>query len=35
MPACEWACRNCGDAYYGTPPDSGLCEHCQAVTGDD
>lgn len=25
-----WACLGCGDAYFGTPPDDGLCPHCRA-----
>jgi hypothetical protein len=26
----EWACRQCGTAYFGTPPESALCPWCQA-----
>ena len=25
-----WACLGCGDAYFGTAPDDGLCPHCLA-----
>jgi rubrerythrin len=25
----EWACRRCGAAYFGGPPDDGLCPGCQ------
>jgi hypothetical protein len=24
-----WACEKCGAAYFGTPPDGGLCEVCK------
>jgi len=24
-PASEWACRLCGDAWYGTPPETRTC----------
>lgn len=27
-----WACLDCGDAYFGTAPDDGLCPGCRAVT---
>jgi hypothetical protein len=26
----EWGCRQCGAAYFGTPPDEGLCPRCHA-----
>ena len=26
-----WSCRRCGDGYYGTPPDDGLCPDCTAT----
>jgi hypothetical protein len=32
-----WACLDCGDAYFGTAPDDGLCPDCRAAaapTGD-
>jgi hypothetical protein len=30
-PAAEsWACRGCGDAFFGTPPQHGLCPRCLA-----
>jgi hypothetical protein len=25
----EWACRGCGDAFFGTAPETGLCLPCQ------
>jgi hypothetical protein len=25
----EWGCDRCGDAYFGTPPDDGLCGPCR------
>lgn len=24
-----WACRDCGDAYFSEPPDTGLCTTCR------
>jgi hypothetical protein len=29
----EWACRLCGDAYSGTPPDDLLCPLCRSLWG--
>jgi hypothetical protein len=29
---CGWACQRCGLAFFGTPPDDGLCAAC-AGTG--
>ncbi len=26
----EWACHGCGDAYFGSPPEHGLCPACAA-----
>jgi hypothetical protein len=26
-----WACLDCGAAYFGTPPDDGLCPDCHAA----
>ncbi len=26
---CEWACRQCGEAYLSNPPETGLCTACQ------
>jgi hypothetical protein len=26
-----WACQACGRAYFGTPPERGLCPGCQAA----
>ena len=25
----EWACQQCGEAFWGHQPDSGLCIACQ------
>lgn len=25
----EWGCECCGDAWFGTPPDDGLCSRCR------
>jgi hypothetical protein len=25
----EWGCARCGAAYFGTPPDDGLCTDCR------
>lgn len=25
----QWACERCGAAYFGTPPDDGLCSACR------
>jgi hypothetical protein len=30
-PAGQWACQRCGAAYFGTPPERGLCPGCQAA----
>jgi hypothetical protein len=27
-----WACTACGRAYFGTPPEHGLCPPCQPTT---
>ena len=43
---CIWACERCGEAYFASPPEIGLCTACQQddeqeqdaveeVTGDD
>jgi hypothetical protein len=29
----EWACRRCGEAFFGCPPSCGLCITCQDETG--
>ena len=29
IPPGEWACRRCGAAYFGTPPEDGLCHGCR------
>ena len=26
---CEWACQQCGEAFWGHQPDSGLCIACE------
>ena len=26
----QWACQHCTDAWFGTPPDDGLCPRCHA-----
>jgi hypothetical protein len=26
----QWACQQCADAWFGTPPDDGLCPGCRA-----
>jgi hypothetical protein len=26
---CEWACQQCREAFWGHPPESGLCTACQ------
>ena len=26
---CEWACQQCGEVFYGHPPESGLCIACE------
>lgn len=25
-----WACERCRAAYFGTPPEGGLCQACEA-----
>ena len=25
----QWACQRCADAWFGTPPDDGLCPECR------
>ena len=30
----EWACDQCGAAWFGTPPDDGLCPACRAAQGE-
>jgi hypothetical protein len=25
----EWACGACGDAFFSTPPDDGMCPDCR------
>jgi NTP pyrophosphatase (non-canonical NTP hydrolase) len=27
----SWACHRCGDAWFSTPPDHGLCDPCAAL----
>jgi hypothetical protein len=27
----RWACARCGDAWFGAPPDSGLCPGCAST----
>ena len=27
--ASQWACHRCGAAYFGTPPEHGLCPACK------
>lgn len=29
----QWACRRCGQAFFGCPPETGLCIECQEETG--
>jgi len=29
----EWGCEQCGAAWFGTPPDHGLCPACQTAGG--
>ena len=29
VPDGQWACGQCGAAYFGTPPGDGLCPGCQ------
>jgi rubrerythrin len=29
----EWACRQCGAAYFATPPDDTLCPTCRPLRG--
>ena len=26
---CEWVCQQCREAFYGHPPEDGLCINCQ------
>jgi hypothetical protein len=26
---CEWACQQCREAFWGHPPEDGLCIACQ------
>jgi hypothetical protein len=26
---CIWACQRCGEAYFASPPETGLCTACQ------
>ena len=30
VPDDQWACERCGAAWFGTPPDDGLCPPCRA-----
>ena len=30
VPDGQWACERCGAAWFGTPPDDGLCLACRA-----
>ena len=30
VPDGQWACERCGAAWFGTPPDGGLCPPCRA-----
>jgi hypothetical protein len=30
----EWNCRRCGDAFFGIPPECGLCIACQEEIGE-
>jgi hypothetical protein len=29
----EWTCTRCGDAFFGIPPECGLCIACQEEIG--
>ena len=29
----EWTCIRCGDAFFGIPPECGLCIGCQEEIG--
>jgi NTP pyrophosphatase (non-canonical NTP hydrolase) len=29
----EWGCQRCGAAWFGTPPDGGLCPACRTRQG--
>jgi rubrerythrin len=29
----EWACQQCGAAWFGPPPDDGLCPGCRGDGG--
>jgi len=31
QPVEEWSCQTCQAAYFGTPPDDGLCPACSAT----
>jgi hypothetical protein len=30
----EWNCNRCGDAFFGIPPECGLCISCQEEIGE-
>jgi hypothetical protein len=30
----EWTCTRCQDAFFGIPPEGGLCISCQEETGE-
>jgi hypothetical protein len=30
----EWNCSRCGDAFFGIPPECGLCISCQEEIGE-
>ena len=30
----QWGCDQCGAAFFGNPPDGGLCPACRAGTGE-
>jgi hypothetical protein len=30
----EWSCDQCGAAFFGTPPEDGLCLACRGGTGE-
>jgi NTP pyrophosphatase (non-canonical NTP hydrolase) len=30
----EWDCKRCGEAWFGTPPEDGLCPACRAAEDD-